>query len=60
MGTSLMNDSAYAYDISRNLIEMGQVLFTPRDSEEASTEREVALGDSELDDLLNESDDQNK
>ncbi|HXK56261.1 MAG TPA: Na/Pi symporter, partial [Gammaproteobacteria bacterium] len=27
MATSLMNDSAYAYDVAKNLVQMGEVLF---------------------------------
>ncbi|MEJ1334428.1 MAG: hypothetical protein RPU37_00065 [Candidatus Sedimenticola sp. (ex Thyasira tokunagai)] len=27
MATSLMNDSAYAYDVTGNLVQMGEVLF---------------------------------
>ena len=54
MGTSLMNDTTYAYNISRNLIEMGQILFSPRDDDEADTEREVVLDERELEELLNE------
>ncbi len=52
MGTSLMNDSAYAYDVSRNLIETGETLFVNRDQDVASVEREVALDEQELEMLM--------
>jgi phosphate:Na+ symporter len=32
MATSLMNDTTYAYNISKNLIEMAQLLFVHKNS----------------------------
>jgi len=59
MGTSLMNDSAYAYDISTNLISMAETLFFPKaNDDEESIEQTVALDEDELDDVLEEPDDE--
>ncbi|MGA9394404.1 MAG: hypothetical protein WBV56_03600 [Azonexus sp.] len=32
MATSLMNDSSYAHDVAKNLVNMAKVIFTPTDS----------------------------
>ena len=51
MGTSLMNDSAYAYDISTHLIEMAETLFFKFKDEQSGVEREVALDEDEIDEI---------
>ncbi|OOZ40750.1 sodium:phosphate symporter [Solemya pervernicosa gill symbiont] len=56
MATSLMNDSGYALDACRNLLEMGETLFVHRDEDVAEAERDVALSDEEIDDILDEGD----
>jgi phosphate:Na+ symporter len=33
MATSLMNDSAYAYNISKNLIAMAEIIFIDENSD---------------------------
>ncbi len=43
MGTSLMNDSAYAYDTARHLIEMGETLFVARSPQMEAEQRQVLL-----------------
>ena len=54
MATSLMNDANYAYDVTKNLIRMGEALFATSDYEMKLAERDVALTDDELADILNE------
>lgn len=51
MATSLMNDSAYAYDISTKLISMGGVLFALGDLAQKEAERSIALDEDEVDKL---------
>lgn len=48
MATSLMNDSAYAYDVAKNLVQMGEVLFSSGDHAMKQAEREIALTDEEI------------
>jgi len=50
--TSLMNDNAYAYDISLNLLSMARVIFTPFESIDHEIERELHLDRQELAALL--------
>lgn len=47
MATSLMNDSAYAYDVAKNLVQMGEVLFSSHDPEQRDIDHELALSDEE-------------
>ncbi|MEJ1298461.1 MAG: Na/Pi cotransporter family protein [Candidatus Sedimenticola sp. (ex Thyasira tokunagai)] len=48
MATSMMNDSAYAYDVSKNLIDMAEILYAARALELSEAERDIALSDAEL------------
>ena len=48
MATSFMNDATYAYDVAKNLIQMGEVLFSSGDLAMKQVEREVALSEDEL------------
>ncbi len=48
MATSLMNDVAYAYDVAKNLVQMGEVLFAAGDIGLKQAGREVALTEEEL------------
>jgi|TARA_B100001964_G_scaffold244138_1_gene324398 phosphate:Na+ symporter len=48
VGTSLMNDHSYAFDISRYLIEVGETLFSDPNDEFTGVERQVALDGDEL------------
>lgn len=50
--TSLMNDSSYAYEMTKNLVKMGEVLFSAESTELKAAEHELKLEDTELDDLL--------
>jgi len=54
MATSLMNDANYAYDVTKNLIRMGEALFATSDFDMKQAERDIALTDDELADILNE------
>ncbi len=54
MATSLINDSSYAYDVTKNLVKMGEVLFSSGDSGVRSIERSLALDVDEMDDLFTE------
>lgn len=51
MATSLMNDAAYAYDVARNLVQMGEVLFASGDLAMKQAEREVALTEEEIEEV---------
>jgi len=57
MATSLMNDSAYAYDISKNLIEMAEVTFTDRNSNVPSLNEEMSMSDDDIKEILEKKDD---
>ena len=52
VATSLMNDSGYAYDIGRNLLEMAQTLFVNRDRPVTDAERQLTLDDQDLEEVL--------
>jgi len=54
MATSLMNDANYAYQVTKNLIQMGEVLFATGDYDMKLAERDIALTDEELADIINE------
>jgi phosphate:Na+ symporter len=49
--TSLMNDSGYAYEVTKKLVEMAFVLFSKGDISLRVTERELALTADELDEI---------
>jgi len=51
-----MNDSSYAYDISKNLTEMAEVTFTGRSSNIKSLNEEMALSDEDVQSILNQKD----
>ncbi|NOR71210.1 MAG: Na/Pi cotransporter family protein, partial [Methylomarinum sp.] len=53
MGTSLMNDSAYVYDIQSNLISMATTVFINYATQSIDAEREMTLTDSELLNVVN-------
>lgn len=52
MGTSLMNDSVYVYDIQYNLICVASTVFIDHSTESIEIEREMALTDSELSEVV--------
>lgn len=51
MATSLMNDFSYAYDVAKNLVQMGEVLFATGDLAMKHAEREIALSEEEIEDV---------
>jgi len=53
-GTSLINDSAYMYAIKRHLIDMAETVFVIQEPKSTAAEREVALDDNELTNVLKE------
>lgn len=57
MATSLMNDSAYAYDISHNLIKMAEVTFTDRSSNAISLNEEMSMNAEDIELILEKKDD---
>ena len=54
MATSLMNDSAYAYDVAKNLVQMGEVLFASHDQEARDVAQELALDDDDAEQVAME------
>lgn len=56
MATSLMNDSAYAYDVADNLMQMARVLFAPTEKELREVESELLLNEEEISEILESKD----
>ncbi|MCM8857090.1 MAG: Na/Pi symporter [Candidatus Thiodiazotropha sp.] len=54
MATSIMNDSAYTFDISKNLIDMAEILFAARALDLREAERDIALNEEELEEIIEE------
>ena len=52
MATSLMNDASYAYDVTKNLVQMGEVLFAIGDQAMKDAERSLVLDDDEIEEML--------
>jgi len=52
MATSLMNDAAYAYDVARDLVQMGEVLFATGESDLKKAERSLLLDEDEASELV--------
>lgn len=52
MATSLMNDTAYANYISKNMVRIGGVLFANQELAEKQYERSLVLDQREIDELL--------
>ena len=48
MATSLMNDASYAYDVTKNLLQMGRVLFASGEQSMKEAERLLLLDDDEI------------
>jgi phosphate:Na+ symporter len=46
--TSLINDNGYVYEVCKNLIKMGQVVFSAHDKRLRDAERSIALDDDEI------------
>jgi len=54
MATSVMNDSAYTYDVSMKLIEMGGILFAARAMDLREAQQSMQLDDKEMDDVIDD------
>ncbi len=52
MATSLMNDSAYAYQIGTNLINMAQVLFGEHERVQKEAEKQLILDEADIDEVI--------
>jgi phosphate:Na+ symporter len=52
MATSLMNDTAYAYDVTKNLVQMGEALFASGTQEMKEAERSLALDEDDLTEIM--------
>ncbi|QYZ65445.1 MAG: sodium:phosphate symporter [Gammaproteobacteria bacterium (ex Lamellibrachia satsuma)] len=52
MATSLMNDATYAYDVTKNLVQMGEVLFATGMQSMKDAERLIALDDDDIAEVL--------
>ena len=52
MATSLINDSSYAYELTKDLVKTGERLFSSADAGVRSAERSLALDFDEVDALL--------
>ncbi len=55
---SLMNDSAYAYEISENLIAMAEILFVCNREDIKNLSKDIIINDEEIDELLTQNDTQ--
>ncbi len=51
-GTSLINDSAYMYAIKKHLLDMAETVFILQAEKNSAAQREMALSDEELGDVL--------
>jgi phosphate:Na+ symporter len=56
MATSLMNDSTYAYNISQKLSEMAEIIFTNRDENMKSLNKEMSMSDEDIQSIINQKD----
>jgi len=52
MATSLMNDSAYVRDVTKKLIQMGEILFATGDQPMKEAERAISLDKDEVDSIM--------
>jgi len=52
MATSLMNDSAYVYDVTKNLVQMAEALFATGDLTRKKAERSIMLNDDDVDEIM--------
>lgn len=52
-GTSLLNDNAYVYEIQSNLVNMAETVFINYTSDSIQAEKELALTDHELIEVIN-------
>lgn len=52
MATSLMNDSTYAYNICKNLIEMAEIICIPKKSDSSNIDNQMIINDDDIKELL--------
>jgi phosphate:Na+ symporter len=52
MATSLMNDSSYAYNICKNLIEMAEIICIPKKSDSSNIDNQMIINDDDIKELL--------
>jgi phosphate:Na+ symporter len=52
MATSLMNDSTYAYNICKNLIEMAEILCIPQKSDSSNIDNQMIINEDDIKELL--------
>ena len=52
MATSLMNDTTYAHDISKNLISMAEIIFTDRTTNTASIHEDMSIDSDDVKAIL--------
>jgi phosphate:Na+ symporter len=57
MSISLMNDSGYAYHVTKNLVQMGEALFSTGDKSLREAERSISLDSGEVDEMLEQPED---
>ena len=50
--TSLMNDSSYVYNVTKNIVNMGEILFSTESNEMKQAEQLLRLEEHELDSIL--------
>jgi len=53
MATSLMNDSSYAYEISKHLVAMAEVIFIDSAGDIKNIGKEMFISDEDVDTILN-------
>jgi phosphate:Na+ symporter len=52
MATSLMNDASYAYDVTKNLLQMGETLFATGEQSMKDAERTLLLNDDDISEVM--------
>ncbi len=52
MATSLMNDSAYAYDISTNLVKMAEIIFVHTDANIDNITKDILMNEEDINLIL--------
>ncbi|MGB3751550.1 MAG: Na/Pi symporter, partial [Arcobacteraceae bacterium] len=52
MATSLMNDSSYTYDISRNLIAFAEIIFISSTSDLKKLDNDILINDNEVEEFI--------
>lgn len=52
MATSLMNDSSYSYDISKNLIAFAEIIFISSTSDLKKLDNDILINDNEVEEFI--------